>query len=148
MVRELLVRPQLELIRRDPAADTLVGGVRKSTTGEPGGEPAHTGSEAMTTATAEHSLPTATASPQPRNLAVWLLAGIMACSGGIALSFVATLGAPADAPFEMSVWLLMPLFAIAEIAIIHIPVRRDAHTISLAEIPLISAFPAQARKAW
>ncbi len=40
-------------------------------------------------------------------------------------------------PIRLEWWLLAVFFAATESAIIHIPVQRDAHTISMSEIPLI-----------
>ncbi len=42
-----------------------------------------------------------------------------------------------DAPLRLQWWLLAIFFTATECAIIHIPVQRDAHTISMSEIPLI-----------
>ncbi len=42
-----------------------------------------------------------------------------------------------EAPVRLEWWLLAIFFAATETAIIHIPVQRDAHTISMSEIPLI-----------
>ncbi len=43
----------------------------------------------------------------------------------------------AGAPFEASWWALAAGFALTEASIIRVPVQRDAHTISLSEIPLM-----------
>ena len=129
------ISSQLQLIACRVRADIVDEAVVQPARGA---HPAfHLGSDEMTTSAAEHPLPTATASPEPRNLAVWLLIGVMVMAAGVVHSFVVSLSAPEAAPIELSVLLLALLFAIAEMAVIHIPVRQDAHTISLAEIPLV-----------
>lgn len=137
MERGLSISPQLELIESQLPADKLDAVVVRQSSGGAPPTTLRLGSDEMTTPAAEHPLPIATASPEPRNLAVWLLSGVIAMSAGVLFSFVASLDAPIGAPLEISVLVLALLFAVSEMAVIHIPVRRDAHTISLAEIPLV-----------
>jgi hypothetical protein len=47
--------------------------------------------------------------------------------------------APLVAPFHMPFWALVAGFALAELSIVHIEFRRDAHSVSLNEIPLVLA---------
>ena len=115
MERGLAIGQQLELIESQLRADTLDEVViRQSSVGT---HPVtlRRGSDEMTTSAVEHPLPTVTASPEPRNRAVWLLSGVMAMAGGVVLSFVAPLSAPVGAPLEISVLVLAVLFAVSEI---------------------------------
>jgi diguanylate cyclase (GGDEF)-like protein len=43
----------------------------------------------------------------------------------------------AGAPFEIPFWFLVGAFALAEVGVVHIQLRRDAHTFSLSEFPLV-----------
>ena len=44
--------------------------------------------------------------------------------------------APASTGFALQWWALAPMFAVAEVCVVHLHFRRDAHTIALAEVPL------------
>ena len=69
-----------------------------------------------------------------------MIAGLAAAAaGGAALlhwHHVAHLE-PEIGPLAMPWWLIPAVFAAAEVLIINLPVRRDSHSISLSEIPLI-----------
>ena len=43
------------------------------------------------------------------------------------------------APRQIPWWVLIPLFCAAEVFVVHIQFRRDAHSVSLNEIPLVLA---------
>ncbi len=63
-----------------------------------------------------------------------------AAQAGIALFMIGMWLPPGPvpgAPVRLEWWLLVPLFAATESAIIQLPVRRDAHTISMSEVPLV-----------
>ena len=68
---------------------------------------------------------------------VWLLnialaaAGLLAYFGG-----VRHLGG-SSAPFEIPWWSLAVVFFTAEVFVVHVEFRRDAHSVSLSEIPLV-----------
>ncbi len=70
-------------------------------------------------------------------MGLWpMTAAMVAVAAAMALLWLpgdATLGAPV----RLEWWVLAIAFAVTESAIIHIPVQRDAHTISMSEIPLI-----------
>src|ERR1700682_6495163 len=68
---------------------------------------------------------------------VWLLNPGLAAIG-LVLYFVGVrhLGSP-NAPFEMPWWALAVGFCLAEIFVVHVEFRRDAHSVSLSEIPLV-----------
>ncbi|MDX1690350.1 MAG: EAL domain-containing protein [Acidimicrobiia bacterium] len=59
----------------------------------------------------------------------------MAVVGALAAAFATTLDPLGDRPFVVPWWALAAAFALAEVFVIHLHVRRDAHTISLAELP-------------
>ncbi len=61
------------------------------------------------------------------------MAAIAVALAGLSLPVHALPGVPV----RLEWWLLAIFFAVTESAIIHIPVQRDAHTISMSEIPLI-----------
>src|SRR5580700_7640749 len=44
------------------------------------------------------------------------------------------------APREISWWALIPLFCAAEVFVVHLQFRRDAHSFSLSELPLVAGF--------
>jgi diguanylate cyclase (GGDEF)-like protein len=43
-----------------------------------------------------------------------------------------------DTPRPIPWWVLAPLFCVAEISVVHIQFRRDAHSFSLSELPLVT----------
>jgi hypothetical protein len=68
---------------------------------------------------------------------VWILtAYVTAVAVGIALLWVRHLPAP-TAPFPIPWWTLAAAFCVTEISVVHIQLRRDAHSFSLSEIPLV-----------
>jgi signal transduction histidine kinase len=68
---------------------------------------------------------------------VWVLNGTLAiAAAGLFLGGV--LGRPAiAAPFGVPWWALAVLFYLAEVFVVHIQFQRDAHSVSLGEIPLL-----------
>ncbi len=74
----------------------------------------------------------------------WAITGLMATASGIMLIPLAGLSIPLGAPFEVSWWVLAILFAIVELGGIHISTRRGAHTLTLAELPLVLGLAASA----
>jgi diguanylate cyclase (GGDEF)-like protein len=44
---------------------------------------------------------------------------------------------PAGAPLHLAWWVLAPMFVLAEVCVMHVHIRSDAHTVSLNEIPLV-----------
>ncbi|MEY2434942.1 MAG: hypothetical protein QOC92_4667 [Acidimicrobiaceae bacterium] len=68
---------------------------------------------------------------------VWLLNVALAATGVVLyIVGVRDLGSP-NAPFEMPWWALALGFCLAEIFVVHVEFRRDAHSVSLSEIPLV-----------
>ncbi|HYP23265.1 MAG TPA: ATP-binding protein [Actinomycetota bacterium] len=69
---------------------------------------------------------------------VWLLNIAIA---GLAALLVAALGAAGvdsvDNPFEIPWWAIAGLFFLAEVYVVHLQFRREAHSFSLSEIPLV-----------
>ena len=66
-----------------------------------------------------------------------LIAALMLPSILLMIFAVAPLRA-LDAPRAMPWWLLAPLFCLAEISVVHIQFRREAHSFSLSELPLVA----------
>jgi signal transduction histidine kinase len=68
---------------------------------------------------------------------VWMLNAVLAVAAAI-LFLTGTLGHEALAsPFRVPWWALAALFYLAEIFVVHIQFQRDAHSVSLGEIPLL-----------
>jgi len=68
---------------------------------------------------------------------VWLLGGGLAlASAGAWAAWLRQLDA-APAPRALPGWLLAGLFCLAEILVVHLQLRRDAHSFALAEVPLV-----------
>ncbi|MFL5738353.1 MAG: ATP-binding protein [Actinomycetota bacterium] len=68
---------------------------------------------------------------------VWALNIVLAIAA-IGLFLGGVLGRPAiPAPFEVPWWTLAALFYLAEVFVVHIQFQRDAHSVSLGEIPLL-----------
>src|SRR4051794_19840369 len=68
---------------------------------------------------------------------VWILNGTLAIAA-VGLFFGGVLGHPAiPAPFAVPWWMLAALFYLAEVFVVHIQFQRDAHSVSLGEIPLL-----------
>jgi signal transduction histidine kinase len=68
---------------------------------------------------------------------VWFLTFVIAMSA-IALFLTSVRGQPAlEAPFHISWWMLVVLFYLAEVFVVHIQFQRDAHSVSLGELPLV-----------
>ena len=68
---------------------------------------------------------------------VWILNIALAAVGLVAyFAGVRHLGG-SSAPFEIPWWSLAAVFFIAEIFVVHVEFRRDAHSVSLSEIPLV-----------
>ena len=68
---------------------------------------------------------------------VWALTAL--AGGGAVALFVTSVArqSPADFGFHLPWPALIPLFALAEIVVVHLHVRRSAHTVALAEVPLV-----------
>ena len=89
------------------------------------------------TATPQKQTPEASRQPRLDGPArVRLLIGFIA---SLALALAATLASwdPLPSPISLRWWALMPLFYVAEIAVVHIRFCREAHSMSLNEIPLV-----------
>ncbi|HVM64568.1 MAG TPA: bifunctional diguanylate cyclase/phosphodiesterase [Acidimicrobiales bacterium] len=67
-----------------------------------------------------------------------LSAALVALTIGCWVTAVAHL-APLATPFRMPLWVLVAGYALAELSIVHIEFRRDAHSVSINEIPLVLA---------
>lgn len=68
---------------------------------------------------------------------VWILNLLLAASTvGVYSVFVQPLDAP-PAPIRIPWWVIAVLFGLAEIFVVHLEIRRNAHSLSLSEIPLV-----------
>ena len=68
---------------------------------------------------------------------VWLLtAGIFAVAIGISVGVMSM--DPIDAPVRMRWWMLAPLVYLSELTVVHLRFRRDAHSFSMSELPLVA----------
>ena len=77
----------------------------------------------------------------PGTKSVWVLNAILsAAAAGIYFGFVRNLprsGVLLDSHFHVPWWTLTILFYAAEVYVVHFQFRRDAHSLSLSEIPLV-----------
>jgi PAS domain S-box-containing protein len=68
---------------------------------------------------------------------VWVLnAGLVAATAWLHFSFVDHLPG-VDGPLRVPWWLLAGLFFLTEVGVVHVECRRNSHSISLSEIPLV-----------
>ena len=68
---------------------------------------------------------------------VWQLAALMAAAAAaVAVPFF--LAHPHTAVPSVAWFILLPLFALVEVLVIHLPAERSSHTLSLREIPAIA----------
>ncbi len=81
-----------------------------------------------------------TGSPSPRRLAgvsrVWILTAITIPLVAVLALVVVRLPAP-DAPVRIPTLVFGALFYVAEITVVHVRFRRDAHSFSMSEFPLV-----------
>jgi signal transduction histidine kinase len=68
---------------------------------------------------------------------VWLLNATLAVATGLALTVVARFASPPQDGPAMPWWFLAVGFGVAEIFVIHLRIRRHAHSFALSEIPLV-----------
>ena len=77
-----------------------------------------------------------TARPGRRQLLTWLLAAAMACTA-VLITAPAWLDAPEASAPNLTWCVLVPLFALAEVVVIHLPTQRNAYGHTLREIPAV-----------
>ncbi|HYO61777.1 MAG TPA: histidine kinase dimerization/phospho-acceptor domain-containing protein, partial [Actinomycetota bacterium] len=69
---------------------------------------------------------------------VWLLNVVIAGLAGLLVAAVSAAGLDSvDNPFEIPWWGIAGLFFLAEVYVVHLQFRREAHSFSLSEIPLV-----------
>src|SRR5262245_10834960 len=68
---------------------------------------------------------------------IWMLDIALAGTAAALTAMVAGEPAIAGAPVQLEWWALAPMFYLAELLVIHRPLRRDAYTFTLSEIPLV-----------
>jgi len=76
--------------------------------------------------------------PSPRMGVLGLLAGLLTLSAVLWSVDAESISEPALTP-RLAWWVLAPLFAVAEVVVVHVQIRREAQSISLSEIPLVLA---------
>jgi diguanylate cyclase (GGDEF)-like protein len=90
-------------------------------------------SPAQSSRSREFAFPASIAGPR----SVWLLSAILAAAA-FSVYLVGIRGIPAlTAPLSLDWWIVAGGFALAEILVVHLQFRRDTHSFSLSEIPLI-----------
>lgn len=68
---------------------------------------------------------------------IWLLNAVIAATAiAVYINGVSHLGG-IDRPLHLPWWALVAMFAAAEVYVVHVQFRRDAHSLSLSEIPLV-----------
>ena len=67
---------------------------------------------------------------------VWCVVALLAAVAAVALPHALALPAPVAGP-RVPWWMLTVLFALVEVTVLHVQVRREAQTVSLCEIPLV-----------
>lgn len=75
-----------------------------------------------------------------RGVRTWLLAGLTLAMAATALGiYAASLSelAPFDPDFSPPWWMLAPLFFLAEVAVVHLPLGRQTLSFTLVEIPVV-----------
>ena len=70
---------------------------------------------------------------------VWLLTGLVAVVAALLFFLVVRHLDPLDAPLRIPWWALAVMFGVAEVLVIHLQLRREAHSFSLGEIPTVAA---------
>jgi diguanylate cyclase (GGDEF)-like protein len=68
---------------------------------------------------------------------VWMLTGAIVAATIALYAGVIVNIEPLDTPIRLSWWMLAALFYLTEIYVVHLEFRRDAHSFSLSEIPLV-----------
>ncbi len=71
-------------------------------------------------------------------LPVWLYVALIAAAAAVLLRGPAAALAPIDTGLDVPWWTLVPAFALAELLSVHLPFRREAHTISFGDVPLVA----------
>jgi diguanylate cyclase (GGDEF)-like protein len=67
---------------------------------------------------------------------VWLLNGFIA-TAAVLLTLAARNLPGIDGPVTLPWWAIAPMVYVAELAVVHLRFRRDAHSLSMSEIPLV-----------
>jgi diguanylate cyclase (GGDEF)-like protein len=70
----------------------------------------------------------------------WLVTALLALACALLPTALAEPASPAlgvAVPFTLRWWQLAPLFALAELLVVHVEIDRDAHTFSMSEVPFV-----------
>ncbi|HEX9713999.1 MAG TPA: EAL domain-containing protein [Actinomycetota bacterium] len=68
---------------------------------------------------------------------VWYLTAFLAVAAAVLYVGPVRALSPADTPIDLPWWSIAVGFVLAEIFVVHIQVRRDAHSFSMSELPLV-----------
>jgi len=71
---------------------------------------------------------------------IWVITAVVVAGAAIVQIFFVPTLRPMAAPFELPWWVFVLALAAAEVFIVHLPVRRDTHTISLSELATVLGF--------
>ena len=71
-------------------------------------------------------------------LPVWLYVALIAAAAAVLLRGPAAELAVVDTGLDVPWWMLVPAFALAELLSVHLPFRREAHTITFGDVPLVA----------
>jgi diguanylate cyclase (GGDEF)-like protein len=82
-------------------------------------------------------MPTPQLSPRKAAYRVYALSAVLAVAAGVVFGTVDVRLDPIPAPVEVPWLALVAAFAVAEIFVVHLHIRRDSHSFSLSEVPLI-----------
>ena len=69
---------------------------------------------------------------------VWWLTAAVAAAAVPLIGYATSRPSP-DGPIELPLWGLVVLFYVAEVTVVHVRFRRDAHSFSMSEFPLVLA---------
>lgn len=75
--------------------------------------------------------------PRLRGQTIWWLTGSLAAAGAATQILWVPTTPVAGAPFALPWWILAFGFLLSSVFVVHLPVRRDAHTLSLSEVLLV-----------
>jgi diguanylate cyclase (GGDEF)-like protein len=97
----------------------------------------HVGLSARTTVAAGSSASTPARRRLHRPSPLWLLTALIGTAAALLITGPLDQLGPAHGALTLQWWSLGPLFLVAEVCVLHLYFGRDAHSVSLSEIPLV-----------